>query len=512
MVESRSASAQAFFEAGDYANAIALNPHFGAAYARMGNPVKALEEYRWMMDNGRLGESWWEDVREALAAAPTAPAGEGLLQVYVRRNGAYRLAELVSGISAERLGRLALSAAEPAEFLLEFAAKSPELLDRAEQLAEQRLAKAVGETREMAAMSLQRIRMRRLEHLVKSKQYAKAAELLGRYTPEELRNDAYALVPLRLRVAAKTGGLATLLEEITDTEQLRLVAGQMEEAGEADAARQMLTLAYSRELAGPNPPASSYLGLAEVQPERAVELLDRLVMSAGEPFAYHGAAARLLLRLKRPAEAARYAEPLAQATPWSAESKLLLAQAKRDEATLVTVAMDRQAGYAVRLEAAQAMNRTLTSGARELDLLAARITSPTEAEQPFVVTARLKAAEATTDPAVKLRLLRAAMAIEPSVRLTVVKALLAASRSAEMLALVQEGEVPAELREAVGDAYVKMGEPVRALLFYEDRPTRLAAAQAEVDRRTRNESRRPMVQEGLEQPHAVKPRLLAGAR
>lgn len=512
MVESRSASAQAFFEAGDYANAIALNPHFGAAYARMGNPVKALEEYRWMMDNGRLSESWWEDVREALAAAPTASAGEGLLQVYVRRNGAYRLAELVAGMSAERLGRLALSAAEPAEFLMEFAGKSPELLDRAERLAEQRLAKAVGETREMAAMSLQRIRMRRLEHLVKSKQYASAAELLGRYSPEELRNDAYALVPLRLRVAAKTGGLATLLEEITDTEQLRLVAGQMEEAGEADAARQMLILAYTRELAGPNPPASSYLGLAEVQPERAVELLDRLVMGAGEPFAYHGAAARLLLRLKRPAEAARYAEPVAQAMPWSAESKLLLAQAKGDEATLVTVAMDRQAAYALRLEAAQAMNRTLTSGARELDLLAARITSPTEAEQPFVVTARLKAAEAVADPVVKLRLLRVAMAIEPSVRLTVVKALLAANRSAEMLALVQEGEVPPELREAVGDAYVRMGEPARALLFYEDRPTKLVAAQAEVDRRTRNESRRPMVQEGLEQPHAVKPRLLAGAR
>jgi len=33
-----------------------------------------------------------------------------------------------------------------------------------------------------------------------------------------------------------------------------------------------------------------------------------------------------------------------------------------------------------------------------------------------------------------------------------------------------------------------------------------------VDRRMKNEARRPLVQEGLEQPHTVKPRLLAGAR
>jgi len=508
MVESRSASAKAFFEAGDYANAIALDPHYGAAYARLGDHVKALEEYRWIMDNGRLGESWWEDVRASLLAAPTAPVGEALLTSYVRRNGSYRTAELVGGMPADRLVRLALVAAEPAEFLMEFAGREPALLERAEELAEQRLARAVGETREVAAASRQRIRTRRLEYLVKSKQFGEAGQLLARFTPEELQQDSYTLLPLRVRVAAKAGQLPALLEELTDTEQLRGVAAQLREEGDAESARQILLLAYQRELAGPNPSAGSYLGLAEIQPARAVELLDRLVMTMGEPFAYHAAAAGVLLAQNRGAEAARYAEPLAKAVPWSAEARLLLARVKGDEATLVTVAMDGQAAYGTRLEAAQALNRSITTGARELDLLAGRVTSATEAEQPYVVTARLKAAAAATDGAVKVRLLRAVLALQPDQRLPLFRVL----NGVPLLALAEDGSVPAEMREAVGDAFVKAGQPHRAVLYYEGLPAKQAAAQAEVDRRMKNEARRPLVQEGLEQPHTVKPRLLAGAR
>jgi len=508
MVESRSASAKAFFEAGDYANAIALDPHYGAAYARIGDHVKALEEYRWIMDNGRLSESWWEDVRTSLLAVPTAPVGEALLTSYVRRNGSYRTAELVGGMSADRLVRLALVAAEPAEFLMEFAGREPALLERAEELAEQRLARAVGETRDVAAASRQRIRTRRLEYLVKSKQFGAAGQLLARFTLEELQQDSYTLLPLRVRVAAKAGQLPALLTELTDTEQLRSVAAQLRDEGDAESARQILLLAYERELAGPNPSAGSYLGLAEIQPARAVELLDRLVMTMGEPFAYHAAAAGVLLAQNRGAEAARYAEPLAKAAPWSAEARLLLARAKGDEATLVTVAMDGQAAYGTRLEAAQALNRSITTGARELDLLAGRVTSATEAEQPYVVTARLKAAAAATDGAVKVRLLRAVLALQPDRRLPLFRVL----NGVPLLALAEDGSVPAEIREAVGDAFVKAGQPHRAVLYYEGLPAKQAAAQAEVDRRMKNEARRPLVQEGLEQPHTVKPRLLAGAR
>jgi len=403
---------------------------------------------------------------------------------------------------------LALVAAEPAEFLMEFAGREPALLERAEELAEQRLARAVGETREVAAASRQRIRSRRLEYLVKSKQFGAAGQLLARFTLEELQQDSYTLLPLRVRVAAKAGQLPALLTELTDTEQLRSVAAQLRDEGDAESARQILLLAYERELAGPNPSAGSYLGLAEIQPARAVELLDRLVMTMGEPFAYHAAAAGVLLAQNRGAEAARYAEPLAKAAPWSAEARLLLARAKGDEATLVTVAMDGQAAYGTRLEAAQALNRSITTGARELDLLAGRVTSATEAEQPYVVTARLKAAAAATDGAVKVRLLRAVLALQPDRRLPLFRVL----NGVPLLALAEDGSVPAEIREAVGDAFVKAGQPHRAVLYYEGLPAKQAAAQAEVDRRMKNEARRPLVQEGLEQPHTVKPRLLAGAR
>jgi len=508
MVENRPASAKAFFAAGDYPNAIALDPHYGAAYARLGNHAKALEEYRWMMDNGRYGETWWEDVRVSLQAAPTAPAGEALLTAYVRRNGAYRVNELVQGTSADRLVRLAQFAAEPAEFLLEFAATEPALLAQAEALAEQRLARAVGETREMATGSLQRIRTRRLEALVKAGQWAAAEQVLAKFTPDQLEMESYTLLPLRLRVAAKTGQLAKLLETATDTEALRSAAARLQEEGDPESARQILTLAYERELAGPYPTAASYLGLAAVQPARAVALLDRLVMAVGEPFTNHAAAASLLLEQKRPAEALRYAEPLAAAKPWSTEAKLLLARAKSDEATLVTVAMDRNAAYAIRLQAAEALNRTVTTGSRELDLLAAKVTSATEAEQPYVVTARLRAAEKATDAAVKVRLLRGALAIDPSQRLPLFRAL----QGAPLLALADDGNVPPEMREAVGDAYLKAGQAERAVLYFEGLPAKQKLAQAEVARRAKNESRRPIVNQGLEQPHDVRVRLLAGAQ
>ena len=248
--------------------------------------------------------------------------------------------------------------------------------------------------------------------------------------------------------------------------------------------------------------------MAEIQPARAVELLDRLVMTVGEPFEHHAAAARVLLGQNRGAEAARYAEPLAKAMPWSAEARLLLANVKRDEATMVTVAMDGQAAYGTRLEAAQVLNRSITTGAKELDLLAGRVTSAAEAEQPYVVTARLKAAAAATDSAVKIRLLRAVLALDPSQRLPLFKVL----NGAPLLALAEDGNVPMEMREAVGDAFVRAGQAQRAVMFYERFPVKLAAAQAEVDRRAKNEARRPLVNEGLEQPHTVKPRLLAGAR
>jgi hypothetical protein len=508
LVENRPASAKAFFAAGDYRNTIALDPHYAAAHARLGNHGKALEEFRWMMDNGRYGETWWDDVRASLAAAPGAAAGEALLTAYVRRNGSYRVNELVRGVSPASLERLAPFAAEPAEFLLAFAPAQPALWERAEALAGQRLARAVGETRDAALASLQRIRTRRLEALVAAGEWNAARQLLARFTPEQLELDADTLLPLRLRVAVQTDQLAALLATVGDTEALRTAAARLREEGAADAARQVLTWAYERELAAPYPAAASYLGLAQEQPARAVALLDRLVMTVGEPYAHHAAAASLLLDLERPADALRYAAPLAAAQPWSAEARLLLARAQGDQAALTAVATDRHAAYSLRLRAAAALNRPVSTGARELDLLAARQTAPTDAEQPYAVTARLRAAEKTADAAVKVRLLRGALAIDPGQRLPLFRAL----QGAPLLALAEDGDVPPEMREKVGDAYLAAGQADRAIFYFEGNPAKERRAKEEVARRMKNESRRPVVNQGLEQPHEVRVRLLAGAQ
>ncbi|MFN7648620.1 MAG: hypothetical protein ACK5UT_14015 [Acidobacteriota bacterium] len=512
LVENRSASAKAFFAAGDYRNTLALDPHYAAAYARLGDHARALEEFGGMMDSGRYGETWWDDVRASLEAAAGSAAGsaagDALLEAYVRRNGSYRLNELVRGVSAARLERLAQFAAEPAEFLAAFAAAQPALWERAEALAGQRLDRTVGETREAAAGSLQRIRTGRLEALVAAGEWSAARQLLGRFSPEQLEMDPYTLLPLRLRVAAQAGQLAALLASVSDTEALRAAAGRLRQEGAAEAARQVLTWAYERELAAANPPAASYMGLAQEQPARAVALLDRLVMTVGEPYAQHAAAASLLLELGRPAEALRYAVPLAAAQPWSAEARLLLGRAKGDEAALVAVAIDRHAPYALRLRAAAALNRPVTTGARELDLLAARQTSPAEAEQPYAVTARLRAAEKAADAAVKVRLLRGALAIDPAQRLP----LFAALQGAPLLALAEDGDVPPETRERVGDAYLAAGQAERAIFYFDGNPAKERRAKEEVARRTKNESRRPVVGQGLEQPHVVRVRLEAGAQ
>jgi len=77
---------------------------------------------------------------------------------------------------------------------------------------------------------------------------------------------------------------------------------------------------------------------------------------------------------------------------------------------------NQEVPYAVRLEAAQAIGKAVSSGSGELNAIAAGTLTPTTAEHPYYVRARQMAADRTASPVIKLRLLREALAIDPRVR------------------------------------------------------------------------------------------------
>jgi len=137
----------------------------------------------------------------------------------------------------------------------------------------------------------------------------------------------------------------------------------------------------------------------------------------GNPFENLDPAAALLEKTGHNAEAIEFLEQLAKSAPWEESYRLRLAKAKqaagRDVASadesLYTIASSPSSLYDLRLNAAAAIsgrsNRDLGSG--ELNLLAAgkAALEPGSADKFYYYEARIRAAEITTDPKVKVQLL-----------------------------------------------------------------------------------------------------------
>ena len=174
--------------------------------------------------------------------------------------------------------------------------------------------------------------------------------------------------------------------------------------------------------------AANFLGLAEIRiaagdTPGALELLRRLVVALENPFANLDSAAALLEKTGHNKEAVEFLKPLSRATPWEPSFQLRLAKARiaagQEEASgpeaLVKIVASRQAPYHTRVEAALALAGARPGsdfGSEELKLLAR---SPREltveaANQSFFYDARLKAAQVSGDPHVKLQLLGNALA------------------------------------------------------------------------------------------------------
>jgi tetratricopeptide (TPR) repeat protein len=149
-----------------------------------------------------------------------------------------------------------------------------------------------------------------------------------------------------------------------------------------------------------------------------------MTLVVGNPFETQDAAAALLVRTGHPAEAAPFLEELVRALPWNPDFRVRLAQARlaarqnTDAAAkdLIALGSSSDAPYETRLAAARALgggNGGTGLGSKELDLIAGgRTITASDANQPFFLAARLKAAEVLPADG-RIKLLRALLEDNP---------------------------------------------------------------------------------------------------
>jgi tetratricopeptide (TPR) repeat protein len=173
----------------------------------------------------------------------------------------------------------------------------------------------------------------------------------------------------------------------------------------------LLEFVYTRELDQQNLAAANFLGLAEIRLaenklDQALALLRRMTLVSGEPFENLAPAAALLEKTGHGKEAQEFRLARAKAAPWDAENRAALGDA--------AIARSPLAPYTARLTSAR-RTRGSGYGSAELDLAATGTPpAPAAAERPYFYAARLAAAEATQDAAVRWRLLSAAVALDPA--------------------------------------------------------------------------------------------------
>jgi hypothetical protein len=415
-----------------------------------------------------------------------------------------------------------------------------------------------------------------------------AAAALDAGGDDSRRNLATDRPELLLRLAARAARLEATLdwleaERMTPADDaLRQAASALRRDSADLQADRLLELFYDRRIEQRDFAAANFLGLAELRLRQgrlseARDLIQRMLRVSGEAFEHNLAAADLLLAHDQQAMAAQLLGERAGAFPWDGEARVKLAatEVRRAagptpwRATLVDAARDIRLRYETRVEAAHAMGETgggaESLGSAELALIA-KGPAPTaaEAEQPGYVHARLLAAEAEAERAVRRRLLQGVLALRPdpmegAPRLAIFEDARAADDHRAALAaieplfagtsyeyLIQQapsvfdeqapddsidefmvsqflaGRVPPERRAAlasdVADSLASLDRLSPAKLIYEiasrlrpdaELQQRADAVDAELARRAENARRRPAIRDELEQSNPVHPKLEA---
>ncbi len=508
-------------------------------------------------------------VRDAQALPALRADIDKLLRVYLRRNGAFQIEPLFEALGdVAWIADLSTSAADPVRLLGSIIdrpwipeAQKDILYTRMVESGRAQLARSYGEQRANGQNELWEWEIQRAGYLLKHREDRTAAEVvtgLGEARKERLRE----VIPLELRVAARAGTLAAQLsgyDAAVTMQMLRDAATQLSKDGDASSSRRVLEFAYGRELKAGNVDASNFLGLAEIRIEEkdlagALALSRRMTLVSSDPvnvFASLGPAAGLLEKTGHGAEAVEFLSALVKAEPWNWDARERLAMANGSAAELTAVAKAAEAPYAARAAAALGLRKlkgpALTGTDAELVLLSsANALRESDVSKPYFLAARMEAAGAERDASVRERLLAGAVAIDRTLlpaKLNLLGAALEARHDAYAVGIAQQavsrfigegmeftpwvaegflGNLPdaqrAVLARGLAEAQQRLGN-LRAALVYDqvaqsiepvERVQRmLETVRGRVEINAKNEGRRPVVSDHLDQDRLVKARVTA---
>jgi tetratricopeptide (TPR) repeat protein len=427
------------------------------------------------IDERPVPESFWGDFTQVLGDVSAqgqygaiSAQVDALLRVYLARNGAYRADSLLEagyhahGDSMTWLLEITTAADDPAGVLdsvrgSSWIAKGQEsqLMLRQVELRRRNLPGSPTENDFESGQAESAL----ISAYLKEKKYAEARAEFAKIPAEKRRSQEG--IGLELQLTEAEGRLPQLMEQWkkhpADAPSASNLQGAVLSLRDASQ-RVVLRFVYERALDARELTATNFLGLAAIDLDEekvadAVTLLQRLALISENLWADTDAAASLLEKHGRYAEAIPFLQPLAESQSWDASYKVRLAAATlavdtQPQAiqTLTAVVNDPKAKYAVRVAAAKVLrghiSTNIASDSAELNLLARSVCPGAAAvDRPFFVQARMAAAACASNDAQREGILHPAIAVDPKnaeLRLQYISVAFAAGEDARALLAAEE--------------------------------------------------------------------------
>jgi len=545
MVEATPGRSEAYFamaeysgSAVDYQYALELNPgradvhdRLAVIAAKAGRTDDAVREWKLalaafsqMMDRSRVPQKFWPDlsdtlrhIGEAKQLSAVRDDVEKILRTYIRRNGSFQIegilqsAFLATGEPAAGLtwiAELSRAAADPVQFL-DAIIDRPWVPDAHKNIlyrqlvdnAQARVSQTFGEQQSNAQNLLWTCETRWVTFLLTHRDdrtaFETAAGLLAEARKQKIREAE--IVELEVRLAARTRTLPAQLakyHEPLPLDQLRNAANTLAEEGDVVSSRRVLEFVYTSQMKAGNLDQATFLGLAEVKIQNGdtpgcISLLRRMALITGEPFSGLDPAAALLERTHHPAEAIEFLTTLVKAEPWNQDAKRRLAEA-------LGAAPKTTHPWETLPAAAPAKEKAL------LAIIAAD-PRPTE-PRVLLFHAAMENRHYSLAVAVARQLLPRFFREDGEYTEWVAKGFLSNLDRAERTSIAL----------GLADAQQRLGDR-RAALFYaniaqfitpSDAARRtLDALRAQLDAEAKNEARRPMINDGVDQDRLVRPKV-----